>query len=132
MSTTHLTPTVCTNEAEVGEAAFDGVRRRPILAINDEGELTVCCRRTARKHGWEIKGALFQRSRSGRKAATKAAQVVEDKKAKPAKLAINDQGNIVRKVERRATDKKTAATRPAGAVVLSPKVTEQLVAELLK
>lgn len=130
MTTNHLTPTVCSNETEVAEVAFDGVRRRPVLAINEEGELTVCCRRTARKHGWEIKGALFQRSRTGRKAATKAAQVAADKKSKPAKLAIDlKTGVIVRKSERRATDKPV---RVAGAVTLSPAVTEKLVAELLK
>lgn len=64
MSKSHLlSPVVCNDEAEIGEAAFDGVRRRPVVAINDDGKLVVCCRRTASKNGWALKGSLHQRPR---------------------------------------------------------------------
>lgn len=58
-----LSPVVV-NEANLGDAAFDGVRRRPVVALNSEGQLVVCCRSTARRHGWEVQGALFKRNRA--------------------------------------------------------------------
>lgn len=60
---TNLSPVVCKNETQVADAAFDGVRRRPVVAINDEGKLVVCCRRTAAKNGWEVQNTMFQRDR---------------------------------------------------------------------
>lgn len=59
---TKLNPTQVANETEALDVALDGQRRRPVVAIDKEGKLVVCCRRTARKHGWEVQGALFQRS----------------------------------------------------------------------
>lgn len=61
-----LIPTVAADENEVMAAAFDGVRRRPVCAINEEGELVVCCRRTAVKNGWKLEGTLFARNRTGK------------------------------------------------------------------
>ena len=55
----HLQPTICADEAEVLEVAWDGFRRRPTLARNHDGQLVVCSSRTARKHGWKIEGKLF-------------------------------------------------------------------------
>ena len=43
---TKLNPTQVT-ENTIGDVAFDGIRKRPVVAINDEGQLVVCCRRTA-------------------------------------------------------------------------------------
>lgn len=54
-------PAIVADEAEAADEAFNGVRRRPVLA-RVGSELVVCCSRTARKHGWEILGRLFQRS----------------------------------------------------------------------
>lgn len=51
------------SEATMGEVAFDGVRRRPVVAIDDNGDLVVCCRRTATTHGWKLQGSLHTRSR---------------------------------------------------------------------
>lgn len=68
---TKLNPVVVT-ESTVGDAAFDGVRRRPVVAINDNGELVVCCRRTAAKHGWKVEGTLHQRTRASKKATPEA------------------------------------------------------------
>jgi len=59
-----LLPVVAKNEDQVIAAAFDGVRRRPVVAINDEGKLVVCCRRTAAKNGWQVEGTMFTRNRS--------------------------------------------------------------------
>jgi hypothetical protein len=72
--TTKLNPTAVT-EANMGDVAFDGTRKRPVVAINDEGQLVVCCRRTAAKHGWKLEGTLHQRTRTAKpvKAETPAA-----------------------------------------------------------
>lgn len=58
-----LCPVTCKNETQVADAAFDGVRRRPVVAIDDNGNLVVCCRRTAVKNGWKVEGTMFQRPR---------------------------------------------------------------------
>jgi hypothetical protein len=63
---------VVVNETNIGDAAFDGVRRRPVVAIKDEGQLVVCCRRTASKKGWKLEGILHQRARTAKKAETVA------------------------------------------------------------
>lgn len=72
-----LAPVVVKNEDAVIEAAFDGVRRRPVVAINAEGKLVVCCRRTAAKNGWVVEGTMFTRNRS--------------------KLTVTAQGNLAKK-----------------------------------
>jgi hypothetical protein len=58
----HLIPVFCEDEQQVLDAAFDGIRRRPVVARNADGELIVCCSRTAKKHGWKIEGRLFVRN----------------------------------------------------------------------
>ena len=40
------------------------MRSRPVVAINELGELVVCCKTTAKKHGWEVQGKLYVRVRS--------------------------------------------------------------------
>lgn len=59
---TKLNPVVCQDETAVMDTAYDGVRRRPVVAINDQGQLVVCCRSTARKRGWQLEAKLFQRA----------------------------------------------------------------------
>jgi hypothetical protein len=71
MTTTKLVPTEVT-EATMGDVAFDGVRQRPVVAINDDGKLIICCRRTASKNGWKVEGTLHQRTRTAK--ATKTAK----------------------------------------------------------
>jgi len=71
-ATARLTPTIVT-KSDIGTVAFDGQRRRPILAINDDGELVVCCRATARIHGWKVEGQLHVRPQ-----AVKVVKSVED------------------------------------------------------
>lgn len=43
---------------EAAEVAFSGTRSRPIVAMAGD-QMVVCCRHTARKHGWDIIGRLF-------------------------------------------------------------------------
>lgn len=69
---TKLNPTAVT-EATLGDVAFDGTRKRPVVVINDEGQLVVCCRRTAAKHGWKLEGSLHQRTRAAKPAKDEAA-----------------------------------------------------------
>lgn len=74
----HLNPVLCANVAQVKRAATAGGRRRPVEAIDDEGNLVVCCSRTARKHGWELVARLFKRGPSGASAG-----IVLSKAARP-------------------------------------------------
>lgn len=94
----HLHPVVVTTEDAVMAAAFDGVRRRPVVAINDDGELVVCCRRTASKNGWVLEGTLFARNRTGK--------VLVDAKGK---LALADGSKRAAAVKGPAKAKKVAA-----------------------
>lgn len=82
-----LVPVVAANEDEVIQAAFDGTRRRPVVAIDAEGKLMVCCRRTAAKHGWVVEGTMFTRNRS--------------------KLSVNAQGKLAKKPAAKARSEKT-------------------------
>lgn len=99
---TRLLPTVVTNNNEIGAAAFEGPRKRPILAINDDGDLVVCCRATARVHGWEVQGSLHVRP---------TAATAPSKKTNSTPQRRADDGQ-----HRRATDKAGAVVLPAAAV----------------
>jgi hypothetical protein len=94
---TRLLPTVV-SKGDIGSVAFDGQRRRPVLAINDDGDLVVCCRATARTHGWEVQGSLHTRPDAG--TAPKGA---------PKRRADDGQ-------QRRETDKAGTVVLPAKAV----------------
>lgn len=57
-----LNPTnVRSIKAAATTAATEG-RKRAVVAINDEGKLVVCCRRTAKNNGWDLQEVLYQRS----------------------------------------------------------------------
>jgi hypothetical protein len=57
-----LTPVDCgKDDTAVLEAAFDGQRKRPVVAIDRQGHKVVCCLRTAKKNGWKIEGRLFNK-----------------------------------------------------------------------
>lgn len=58
-----LRPVLVKNHTEAADVAFDGVRRRPVIAIDDDGKMVVCCRKTALKNGWKLEGSLHQRPR---------------------------------------------------------------------
>lgn len=63
-STTHtkLAPVDCgKDDTAVFDAAFDGQRKRPVVAIDRQGHKVVCCLRTAKKNGWKIEGRLFNK-----------------------------------------------------------------------
>ena len=60
--TAKLTPVDCgKDDTAVFEAAFDGQRKRPVVAIDRQGHKVVCCLRTAKKNGWKIEGRLFNK-----------------------------------------------------------------------
>ena len=58
-----LAPTITSKAKAKTVAAADG-RKRPIVAINEEGKLVVCCRRTAKKNGWDIQEVLYERTKT--------------------------------------------------------------------
>lgn len=91
---TRLVPVLAKNEDEVIAAAFDGVRRRPVVAIDANGELVVCCRRTATKNGWELQGTLFARNRVG-------------------KVLVDSKGKLALAEEKPAKTKRTKAVTKA-------------------
>lgn len=86
---TKLTPTVVT-EATMGDTAFDGVRRRPVVALNDDGQLVVCCRRTAKTNGWTVEGTLHQRTRSTKTTPEPVEPVKAVKAVKAADTSVED------------------------------------------
>ncbi len=55
------------NDDTLGEVLFDGIRRRPVVAINQDGEQVVCAARTARKHGWTIETKYYSRTPAPKK-----------------------------------------------------------------
>jgi len=67
-------PTVVANEVAALDYAYDLTigRSRPVVAINEDGELVVCCKSTAKKHGWTLQGKLYARVRSGKALTVKA------------------------------------------------------------
>jgi hypothetical protein len=95
-------PRVVRNETQAMDHAVESGRKRPFVAINDDGKLVVCSRRTAAKYGWESQGALY--SRNGNNAApankssskqTKVApwkrQACQAKRAQPPRVALRAQ-----------------------------------------
>lgn len=63
--TAKLNPTITTKSKAREVAAADG-RKRPVVAINDDGKLVVCCRRTAKTHGWAVQEALYDRKQASK------------------------------------------------------------------
>jgi hypothetical protein len=41
--------------------AFSGKRSRPVVALAGD-QMVVCCKKTAKKHGWEVQGKLYART----------------------------------------------------------------------
>lgn len=58
-----LAPQVAKTAKAAATLAQQDGRKRPIVAINEEGKLVVCCRRTAKKNGWQIQDVLYERSK---------------------------------------------------------------------
>lgn len=81
---TKLNPTLTTKTKAKSVAEQEG-RKRPVVAINEEGKLVVCCRRTAKKNGWEVQDVLYERNRK----AAEAAPTPEPVKAAAKKASKN-------------------------------------------
>lgn len=60
---TKLNPTITTKNKAQATADQEG-RKRPVVAINEDGKLVVCCRRTAKKNGWEVQDVLYERNKA--------------------------------------------------------------------
>lgn len=85
-----LVPTVVSKSKVASVAAQDG-RKRPIVAINEEGKLVVCCRRTAKKNGWCIQDVLYGRTKPQTVEAHVVAEAPKVKKTKKVADAIVDE-----------------------------------------
>jgi hypothetical protein len=59
-----LAPVVAKTAKTAATLAQQDGRKRPIIAINEDGKLVVCCRRTAKKNGWQIHDVLYERSKT--------------------------------------------------------------------
>jgi nucleotidyltransferase/DNA polymerase involved in DNA repair len=98
VATSHkLAPTVTSKAKAKTVAAQDG-RKRPIVAINEEGKLVVCCRRTAKKNGWDIQEVLYERAKAVKveapvvpapKRERRAVDVAKTAKVKEAKKVVD-------------------------------------------
>jgi hypothetical protein len=123
-TTSAKTPVVVTNEDGVVNFLITNENRsRPVVAINEEGKLVICCKTTAKKHGWEVQGKLYVRTRSGKSAAinTKGELVAAAVALAPEAKAVTP-----RAPARRAADAKVQAAAKKVAAVL------HTVEELLK
>jgi hypothetical protein len=84
-----LAPTITSKAKAKSVAAADG-RKRPIVAINEEGKLVVCCRRTAKKNGWDIQEVLYERAKTTKVEAPAAPKASASKaKVKQAKKVVD-------------------------------------------
>lgn len=76
-----LAPVVAKTAKAAATLAQQDGRKRPIVAINEEGKLVVCCRRTAKKNGWEIQDVLYERSKKAAEEVAPEAPAPEPAKA---------------------------------------------------
>lgn len=58
-----LAPVVAKTAKAAATLAQQDGRKRPIVAINEDGHLVVCCRRTAKKNGWQVQDVLYERTK---------------------------------------------------------------------
>lgn len=98
-----LVPVVAADEDAVIAAAYDGVRRRPVVAINADGDMVVCCRRTATKNGWTLEGTLFARNRTG-KVLVDAKGKLALADAKPARTKPVTKADFIKKITKSIED----------------------------
>lgn len=116
-------PTVVANEIAAVEYAMDSnvMRSRPVVAINELGELVVCCKTTAKKHGWEVQGKLYVRTRSSTSKKAEAAPVVP---AALTKLAADK--HLVVKADTRKGERRAPAKKSLKATILANEVADLL------
>lgn len=95
-----LTPVVAKTAKAAATLAQQDGRKRPIVAINEEGKLVVCCRRTAKKNGWDIQEVLYERAKTVKaeapvvpapepKRERRTAEATRTAKVKEAKKAVD-------------------------------------------
>lgn len=82
-----LIPTIVT-EATLGDVVFSGQRSRPIVARMQDGSTVVCCRSTARRHGWVVEGKAYAKPKAPKAEQRKAdLAAVEELLGTPSLLA---------------------------------------------
>lgn len=119
-----LAPTVVTEDT-LGDALFDGNRRRPVVAINDEGQLVVCCRRTAKKNGWALQ--KLEKQGAAPKAKGKSRRKTDVGAEHPASaVAEAVVTNLTAATEAAKTLAKKVGSKRAGKVTLNPEALKAL------
>jgi nucleotidyltransferase/DNA polymerase involved in DNA repair len=83
-----LNPTLTTKTKAKAVAEQEG-RKRPVIAINEEGKLVVCCRRTAKKNGWEVQDVLYERARKAAEAAPEPVKAIAKKPQKNGNVTVS-------------------------------------------
>lgn len=76
-----LAPVVAKTAKAAATLAQQDGRKRPIVAINEDGHLVVCCRRTAKKNGWQVQDVLYERTKPAKAEAPAPEPVKTAKKA---------------------------------------------------
>lgn len=72
-----LAPVVAKTVKAAATLAQQDGRKRPIVAINEDGKLVVCCRRTAKKNGWQVQDVLYERTKPAPKVEAPAPEPVK-------------------------------------------------------
>ncbi|UOF78603.1 hypothetical protein [Bacteriophage sp.] len=94
---TKLNPVVAKSAKAAATLAQQDGRKRPIVAINEEGKLVVCCRRTAKKNGWQIQDVLYERTKAEAPAAPEPVKAAAKKPTvnKTTKAKVNEVKDFV-------------------------------------
>jgi len=89
-----LAPVVAKTAKAAATLAQQDGRKRPIVAINEEGKLVVCCRRTAKKNGWQVQDVLYERSKSNPKVEASVPEPVKVAKKPTMSKATKNKNKI--------------------------------------
>lgn len=92
--TPKLAPVVAKTAKAAATLAQQDGRKRPIVAINEEGKLVVCCRRTAKKNGWQVQDVLYERSKPAKAEATTPEPVKAAAKKAPQRRKSDAEGTV--------------------------------------
>lgn len=89
-----LAPVVAKTAKAAATLAQQDGRKRPIVAINEEGKLVVCCRRTAKKNGWQVQDVLYERSKPAKTEAPTSEPVKAAAKKAPQRRKMDKDGTV--------------------------------------
>lgn len=97
-----LTPVVAKTAKAAATLAQQDGRKRPIVAINEDGKLVVCCRRTAKKNGWQVQDVLYERSKPAAKTESTPEAAKPAATKKPAAVSSDAKSKV--KTAKKAVD----------------------------